>query len=50
MTFLAVLPFFASQEKACNYLWEIYPESEEQRCWNHNILNVLDQLPRRAHR
>lgn len=26
---------------------EVYPESEEQRCWNHRILNVLDQLPRR---
>lgn len=29
-------------------LGEIYPESEEQRCWNHKILNVLDQLPRRV--
>jgi transposase-like protein len=28
-------------------LAEIYPESEEQRCWNHKILNVLDQLPRK---
>jgi len=28
---------------------ELYPESEEQRCWNHKILNVLDQLPRRLH-
>ncbi len=28
-------------------LGEVYPESEEQRCWNHKILNVLDQLPRR---
>lgn len=30
-------------------LAEVYPESEEQRCWNHRILNVLDQLPRRLH-
>jgi len=29
-------------------LSEVYPESEEQRCWNHKILNVLDQLPRRV--
>jgi transposase-like protein len=28
-------------------LREIYPESSEQRCWNHKILNVLDQLPRK---
>lgn len=28
-------------------LAEVYPESEEQRCWNHRILNVLDQIPRR---
>jgi len=28
-------------------LAEIYPESAEQRCWNHKLLNVLDQLPRR---
>jgi transposase-like protein len=27
-------------------LAEIYPESAEQRCWNHKVLNVLDQLPR----
>lgn len=30
-------------------LAEIYPESAEQRCWNHKLLNVLDQLPRREH-
>lgn len=30
-------------------LAEIYPESAEQRCWNHKLLNVLDQLPRRLH-
>jgi transposase-like protein len=22
-------------------------EAEEQRCWNHKLLNVLEQLPRR---
>ena len=27
---------------------EIYPECAEQRCWNHKLLNVLDQLPRRV--
>jgi transposase-like protein len=27
-------------------LREIYPESCEQRCWNHKVLNVLDRLPR----
>jgi transposase-like protein len=25
----------------------VYPEAEEQRCWNHRILNVLDKLPTR---
>ncbi len=24
---------------------EIYPESKEQRCWNHKLMNVLDQVP-----
>lgn len=28
-------------------LAEIYPEADEQRCWNHKILNVLDRLPKR---
>ncbi len=28
-------------------LREVYPESEEQRCWNHKITNVLDALPKR---
>ena len=27
----------------------IYPEAEEQRCWNHKVLNVLDKLPKRVH-
>ncbi len=26
---------------------EIWPESREQRCWNHRIVNVLDQLPKK---
>lgn len=26
-------------------LGEIMPEIEEQRCWNHKVVNVLDQLP-----
>ena len=25
---------------------EVWPEAAEQRCWNHKIVNVLDQLPR----
>lgn len=28
----------------------VWPEVAEQRCWNHKILNVLDQLPRTQHR
>ncbi|MGH7752125.1 MAG: IS256 family transposase, partial [Gemmatimonadales bacterium] len=26
-------------------LAQVWPEAAEQRCWNHKILNVLDQLP-----
>lgn len=26
---------------------EIWPETREQRCWNHKIVNVLDQLPKK---
>ena len=26
-------------------LAEVVPEVEEQRCWNHKVVNVLDQLP-----
>jgi transposase-like protein len=26
----------------------VYPETAEQRCWNHRILNVLDTLPTRV--
>jgi len=28
-------------------LRNVYPEAEEQRCWNHRVLNVLDRLPKR---
>lgn len=26
---------------------EVYPETNQQRCWNHKITNVLNALPRR---
>lgn len=26
-------------------LREVYPTAQEQRCWNHKIVNVLDKLP-----
>lgn len=26
---------------------EVYPEAQEQRCWNHRIVNVLDKLPKK---
>lgn len=29
-------------------LRNVYPEADQQRCWNHKILNVLDQLPKRV--
>ena len=28
-------------------LGEIFPEVEQQRCWNHKIVNVLDRLPKK---
>ncbi|MCV5943169.1 transposase, partial [Escherichia coli] len=28
-------------------LRQVWPEADEQRCWNHKVLNVLEQLPRR---
>jgi len=28
-------------------LRQVYPETEEQRCWKHKIANVLDKLPKR---
>lgn len=27
-------------------LRNVYPEAEEQRCWNHKVLNVLDKVPK----
>ncbi len=30
-------------------LRNVYPEIDEQRCWNHKLVNVLDQLPTRQH-
>lgn len=27
---------------------QIWPETVQQRCWNHKILNVLDRLPKRV--
>ncbi len=28
-------------------LREVYPETQEQRCWKHKVANVLDKLPKR---
>lgn len=28
-------------------LSQVWPETREQRCWNHKIVNVLDQLPKK---
>lgn len=28
-------------------LRHVYPEADEQRCWNHKTINVLDKLPKR---
>jgi putative transposase len=28
---------------------ELWPEAAEQRCWNHKIVNVLTQLPKKLH-
>ena len=30
-------------------LRNVYPEAQEQRCWNHRIVNVLTKIPKRAH-
>jgi len=27
-------------------LGELYPQGDEQRCWNHKIINVLDAMPK----
>lgn len=29
-------------------LCHVFPQAQEQRCWNHRILNVLDKLPKKA--
>jgi len=29
---------------------EIYPQSAQQRCWNHKIMNVMDKLPKALQR
>jgi len=28
-------------------LRNVYPDAQEQRCWNHRILNALDKVPKR---
>jgi transposase-like protein len=28
-------------------LANVFPEAKEQRCWNHRIMNVLDQIPKK---
>jgi transposase-like protein len=28
-------------------LAEVWPEAQQQRCWNHKIVNVLDKLPKK---
>jgi transposase-like protein len=28
-------------------LANVFPEAQEQRCWNHRIVNVLDQVPKK---
>ena len=30
-------------------LRDVWPETREQRCWVHRIVNVLDKLPKRLH-
>lgn len=27
---------------------QVWPETREQRCWNHKLVNVLDQLPKKV--
>jgi len=31
-------------------LSNVYPEAEEQRCWNHRMVNVLAKLPKQQHK
>jgi putative transposase len=28
-------------------LGEVFPDSAEQRCWNHRLINVIDHLPKK---
>lgn len=28
-------------------LTEVYPETDQQRCWNHRMFNLLDKLPKK---
>lgn len=28
-------------------LGEVYPQAEQQRCWNHRIVNALDKVPKK---
>ena len=29
---------------------QLHPQAEEQRCWNHRIVNLLTKLPKRVHK
>jgi transposase-like protein len=31
-------------------LTNVFPETQEQRCWNHRIVNVLDKVPKKQQR
>ena len=31
-------------------LCNVFPEAEEQRCWNHRIVNVLAKIPKSHHK
>ena len=45
-----VVPKLAMADGALGFwaaLRQVYPETEEQRCWVHKIANVLDKLPKR---
>jgi transposase-like protein len=28
-------------------LTNVFPDAKEQRCWNHRIVNILDQVPKK---
>ncbi len=30
-------------------LRNVFPEAEEQRCWNHRIVNILTKIPKKQH-